>query len=57
MMLGLEDYETLPLLIYRAVGSYRYGTACAAGTVLILACVAAFLFSDAGRGKGGKRGA
>jgi thiamine transport system permease protein len=38
MMLGLEDWETLPLLIYRAVGSYRYGTACAAGTLLILSC-------------------
>jgi thiamine transport system permease protein len=57
MMLGLEDYETLPLLIYRAVGSYRYGTACAAGTVLILACVAAFLISDAGTRKGGTGGA
>jgi thiamine transport system permease protein len=38
MMVGLEDWETLPLLIYRAVGSYRYGTACAAGTMLILSC-------------------
>jgi thiamine transport system permease protein len=38
MMLGLDDWETLPLLIYRAVGSYRYGTACAAGTLLILSC-------------------
>jgi thiamine transport system permease protein len=57
MMLGMEDYETLPLLIYRAVGSYRYGTACAAGTVLILACAAAFLLSDAGSRKGGTSGA
>jgi thiamine transport system permease protein len=48
MMLGLEDWETLPLLIYRAAGSYRYGTACAAGTILILACAAAFLLSEAG---------
>jgi thiamine transport system permease protein len=38
MMLGFDDWETLPLLIYRAVGSYRYGTACAAGTLLILIC-------------------
>jgi thiamine transport system permease protein len=53
MMLGLENYETLPLLIYRAVGSYRYGTACAAGTTLILACAAAFALSDAGRRKDG----
>jgi thiamine transport system permease protein len=57
MMLGMEDYETLPLLIYRAVGSYRYGTACAAGTVLILACVAALLLSDAGSRRGKTNGA
>jgi thiamine transport system permease protein len=57
MMLGLEDYETLPLLIYRAVGSYRYGTACAAGTTLILSCAAAFLLSEAGSRKGAARGA
>ncbi|MDR2398086.1 MAG: iron ABC transporter permease [Spirochaetaceae bacterium] len=38
MMVGLEDWETLPLLIYRAVGAYRYGTACAAGVLLILCC-------------------
>jgi thiamine transport system permease protein len=57
MMLGLEDYETLPLLIYRAVGSYRYGTACAAGTTLILACAAAFLLLEAGSRKGATGGA
>lgn len=57
MMLGLENYETLPLLIYRAVGSYRYGTACAAGTTLILACAAAFLLSEAGSPRGGTDGA
>jgi thiamine transport system permease protein len=47
MMLGLEDWETLPLLIYRAAGSYRYGTACAAGTILILCCVFMLFISDA----------
>ncbi|MDR1903959.1 MAG: iron ABC transporter permease [Treponema sp.] len=47
MMLGLENWETLPLLIYRAAGSYRYGTACAAGTLLILCCVLMLLISDA----------
>jgi thiamine transport system permease protein len=57
MMLGMEDYETLPLLIYRAAGSYRYGTACAAGTTLILACAAAFLLSEAGTRRGAKSGA
>jgi thiamine transport system permease protein len=45
LMLGLE-WETLPLLIYRAAGSYRYGPACAAGTLLLLASGAAFLVSE-----------
>jgi thiamine transport system permease protein len=48
MMLGTEDWETLPLLIYRAVGAYRYGAACAGGTLLILCCAAFFLISDLG---------
>jgi ABC-type Fe3+ transport system permease subunit len=45
MMLGLENFETLPLLIYRAAGAYRYGSACAAGVILILCCAGAFLLS------------
>ena len=49
MMLGMEEWETLPLYIYRAVAAYRYGTACAAATLLILCCSACFLFSEAGR--------
>jgi thiamine transport system permease protein len=48
MMLGMEDWETLPLLIYRAAGAYRYGAACAAGTLLILCCAACFFLSDLG---------
>jgi len=51
MMLGMEGWETLPLYIYRAVSAYRYGTACAAGTLLILCCAACFLFSETGRKK------
>ena len=50
MMLGVE-WETLPLYIYRAVGAYRYSTACAAGTMLILCCAAGFLLSEIGRKK------
>jgi thiamine transport system permease protein len=49
MMLGMESWETLPLYIYRAVAAYRYGTACAAGTLLIFACAACFLLSETGR--------
>jgi thiamine transport system permease protein len=51
MMLGMEDWETLPLLIYRAVGAYRYGAACAAGTLLILCCAGLFLLSELGVSK------
>ena len=51
IMLGIENYETLPLYIYRAMGAYRYGTACAAGTLLILCCTACFLFSEYAAGK------
>jgi ABC-type Fe3+ transport system permease subunit len=58
LMLGMEDWETLPLLIYRAAGAYRYGTACAAGTLLLLCCAAALLVSEAGLtgGPGGPKG-
>jgi len=50
MMLGLEKWETLPLYIYRATGAYRYGNACAAGTLLILCCAGCFLLSEGVRG-------
>ena len=46
LMLGLEGYETLPLLMYRAAGAYRFGAACAAGVLLGAACVAAFILSE-----------
>ena len=55
MMLGMENWETLPLYIYRAVGAYRYGTACAAGTLLMLCCAACFLLSDYTAGKNSNR--
>ena len=48
MMLGIESWETLPLYIYRAAGAYRYGSACAAGTILILCCALAFILSESG---------
>jgi len=46
MMLGMENWETLPLYIYRAVGAYRYGNACAAGTLLIVCCAGCLLLSE-----------
>ncbi len=55
LMLGLENWETLPLLVYRAAGAYRFGSACAAGTLLALACAAAFLLSEFGSYKRSNR--
>jgi thiamine transport system permease protein len=49
MMLGMEKWETLPLYIYRATGAYRYGNACAAGTILIAVCGVCLFFSEWGR--------
>ena len=46
IMLGMEKWETLPLYIYRAGGAYRYGTACAAGTLLMICCTFCFLLSE-----------
>jgi ABC-type Fe3+ transport system permease subunit len=51
MMLGIQNWETLPLYIYRAVGAYRYGNACAAGTLLILGLAAGLSLSEWGRKK------
>lgn len=48
LMLGLEGWETLPLLVYRAAGAYRFGSACAAGTLLALSCAGAFMLSELG---------
>jgi len=53
MMLGIQNWETLPLYIYRAVGAYRYGNACAAGTLLIAGLMAGLLLSEWGRKKYG----
>ncbi|MDR1446980.1 MAG: iron ABC transporter permease [Treponema sp.] len=46
MMLGMEKWETLPLLIYRAAGAYRYGAACAAGTVLMAVMALVFALAE-----------
>ncbi len=48
LMLGLENFETLPMLMYRAAGAYRFGAACAAGVLLAASCAAAFALSERG---------
>ncbi|MCL2007727.1 MAG: iron ABC transporter permease [Treponema sp.] len=51
MMLGIRNFETLPLYIFRATGAYRFGAACAAGAMLILGFIILFLLSEGGRRK------
>ncbi|MDR2864466.1 MAG: iron ABC transporter permease [Spirochaetaceae bacterium] len=46
LMLGMEQWETLPLYIYRAVSAYRYDMASAAGTILIGASLLALFLSE-----------
>jgi ABC-type Fe3+ transport system permease subunit len=46
LMLGSSDWVTLPLYIYRAAGSYRFGIACVGGTVLIFFTLITFFISD-----------
>jgi ABC-type Fe3+ transport system permease subunit len=48
LMLGLEHWETLPLYIYRSIAAYRYGPACAAGTLLLAAAWLLFKVSEQG---------
>jgi thiamine transport system permease protein len=50
LMLGSSDWTTLPLYIYRAAGSYRFGTACVGGTVLIFFTLITFYFSERNNG-------
>jgi ABC-type Fe3+ transport system permease subunit len=46
LMLGSSNWITLPLFIYRAAGSYRFGAACVGGTVLILFSFITFFISE-----------
>lgn len=46
LVLGGGAYETLPLLVYRLISSYRFSEACAAGIVLALLTGVAFFFKE-----------
>jgi thiamine transport system permease protein len=50
LVLGLPDFQPLPLLVYRLTGAYRYSEACAAG--LVLAALTGVVFYFKGRGEG-----
>jgi thiamine transport system permease protein len=43
LMLSPPGVVTMPLAVYRLIGSYNFAGACAMGTVLMLACFLAFL--------------
>ena len=45
-MLTRADLITLPIGIYRLIGSYQFQAACAMGTVVMLVSLAAFLIID-----------
>jgi len=46
LVLGLPDFEPLPLAVYRLVGAYRYPEACVFGVVLALFAGSAFFFKE-----------
>jgi len=46
---------TLPVIMYRLIGSYNFQGACALGTVLILVCIIVFLVSELAKGENNGR--
>ncbi len=42
---------TLPVIMYRLIGSYNFQGACALGSVLILVCSIVFLVSELAKGE------
>jgi thiamine transport system permease protein len=53
LMLYNERLITIPVMIYRLIGSYNFIGACAMGTVLMLFCFLAFLIIDRAGGEVG----
>ena len=45
-MLSQPGTTTLPIAIYRLIGSYKFYGACALGTILMFICLIAFLAID-----------
>ena len=46
LMLYNPKLTTIPIAIYRLIGSYNYFAACALGTILMLLCFLVFLLID-----------
>jgi thiamine transport system permease protein len=51
LMLYNEKLVTIPVMIYRLIGSYNFIGACAMGSVLMLFCFLAFLIIDRAGGE------
>ncbi len=50
LILSDAGIQTIPIAIYNLIGNYKFYSACALGTVLILICLAAFFLIDAFEG-------
>ncbi len=46
LILASSSITTIPVTMYRLIGSYNFGGACALGTILILVCTIVFVSSE-----------
>lgn len=46
LVLSDSSIVTIPVVMYRLIGSYNYGGACALGTVLIICCAVVFAITE-----------
>jgi thiamine transport system permease protein len=46
LVLGAGRFQSLPVLLFRLVGAYRFGEACAVGLILAVLCAVVFLFKE-----------
>jgi len=46
LILAGQDFITIPILMYRFIGSYNFYAACALGTLLMVLCFCAFYTLD-----------
>ncbi len=51
LILSDAGVPTIPIAILRLIGTYKFSSACALGTILILICLGAFLLIDAFEGR------
>ena len=46
LMIAPDRFTTIPVAIYRLIGSYNFSQACAMGSILIVTCVISFFLID-----------